>query len=97
MDGLLVVGIAISVALALGLAAFFLAVKAERRRRNQGQAVTVAELLEDAKQHGEPLRLNWSRDELDAYGRVRPEAHDDLPTGVFPAVRDSNNRYRNKQ
>jgi hypothetical protein len=94
-----VAGIAVSSTLAVGLACFFLVVKARRRvrARSQSRGVMVAELVERAAWRGEPTRLNWSQDQLDAYGRVRPEAHDDLPTAVFPAFKGSNNTYRDKQ
>lgn len=96
MDGLMVVGVVISVVLAGGLTSFLLLLVVKRRRRHV-QAVTAADLVAEARRHGEPIRLNWSLDDLDVYGRVRPSAHDDLPTGVFPAVQASNDRCRYNQ
>lgn len=99
MDGLLVTGIAISLALASGLAVFFLVARVNRQVRasRQRDGVVVADLVNKAIREGEPLRLHWTEAELDAYGRVRPSAHDDLPTAVFPIAKDPNNRFRYKQ
>src|SRR5687767_4693489 len=68
----------------------------ERRERvptghvlqGQGEAVTVAELLEEAIEQGEPIRLNWSEDNVDAVGRVRPYVQNEFPTAVLPRIED---------
>jgi hypothetical protein len=91
MDRLLgVLAVVIPLVLALALATFFLVANARRKRRwrNQGQAVTVAELVELAIQQGEATRLHWAKDDLDVYGRVRPSAQHDLPTAILPVLTD---------
>lgn len=91
MDRLLVAGVVISLVLALGLAIFLLVARARRNRRRREAAdrvVSVAELIERAVQLGEPTQLNWSTDDLDAYGRVKPaaNANTDLPTAILPKL-----------
>jgi hypothetical protein len=54
--------------------------------RGQGEAVTVAELLEDAAERGEAVRLNWSRRDLDAASCVRQDTPDEFPTAILPRV-----------
>jgi hypothetical protein len=53
--------------------------------RGQGEAVTVAELLDEARERGEAIRLNWP-DEPGHAGRVRPYALGQLPTAILPPV-----------
>lgn len=50
--------------------------------------VPVADLLAQAADAGEPLRLNWPDEALDDTGMVRPSYRDDLPTGFLPQIRD---------
>lgn len=54
--------------------------------RGQGECVTVAELLEEAVERGDGIRLNWPEDNLDDVGRVRPYVRDQFPTAVLPPV-----------
>lgn len=93
MDGLVTAGVVIPLVLGLGLVIFFVVarVRKERRRREAvSHKVSVAELLEKAAEQGHPIRLNWSAQELDASGWVRPAAHDERPTAVLPlAIRKS--------
>ncbi|MFL6142510.1 MAG: hypothetical protein ACJ72N_11685 [Labedaea sp.] len=56
--------------------------------RGQGEAITVAELLQEAVEQGEGMRLNWTGADLDAGGRVRPHMRDEFPTAILPRVRD---------
>jgi hypothetical protein len=56
--------------------------------KGQGEAVTVAELLEEAVEQGDSIRLNWSVDDLDSFGRVRPYVQDEFPTAILPKVED---------
>jgi hypothetical protein len=58
------------------------------RFRGQGEAVTVAELVEDAVERGEAIRLNWSADDIAETGRVRPYAQDQFPTTILPKIDD---------
>lgn len=58
------------------------------RFRGQGEAVTVTELIEDAVERGEGLRLNWPQDDIDNTGRVRPYAQDQFPTAILPKIDD---------
>jgi hypothetical protein len=88
MDELLVeLGVAVTLVLALVLALVFLLARAKKDRRQRQAAsrtISVAELVENTLARGEPIRLNWAEDDLDAYGRVRPSAQDELPTGILP-------------
>jgi hypothetical protein len=59
--------------------------------RGQGEAVTVAELLEEAIERGEATRLNWPEGDLDQAGWVRPYAQDQFPTAILPRVEDTAN------
>lgn len=90
MDKLAVLGVAISVGLALALAILFLVAWARRNRRYQVHTITVAELVERSVKHGESIRLNRADADLDAHGRVRPQARDQLPTGVLPKLPNTN-------
>jgi hypothetical protein len=56
------------------------------RFRGQGDAVTVAELLDEAGERGDGLRLNWPEHDLDRAGRVRPYVQDEFPTAILPRV-----------
>jgi pimeloyl-ACP methyl ester carboxylesterase len=51
-------------------------------------AVTVPELLAEAVEAGDPLRLAWPCTDLDSAGQVQRNADDDWPTGVLPVIRD---------
>jgi hypothetical protein len=71
----------------------WLVVRWRRRRpgsahlfRGQGQAVTVAELLEEAAERGEGVRLNWPDTDLDEAGLVRPYVQDQFPTAILPRL-----------
>lgn len=73
----------------------WLVVRWRRRRhrsahlfRGQGQAVTVAELLEEAAERGEGVRLNWPDTDLDEAGLVRPYVQDQFPTAILPRLSD---------
>ena len=89
-------GIAVPLFVALVAAIAYLVTicRRERRRRpstghgfrGQGEAVTVAELLGDAAEHGEPVRLNWSQRDLDASRHGRPGIRDKFPTAILPIV-----------
>jgi len=97
MDGLVAAGVVISLLLALGLAILFLVAssrRARRRRQATSRIISVAELLERAAKHGEPVRLNWANADLDAYGRVRPQARDQFPTGILPKLPKQTNHER---
>lgn len=54
--------------------------------RGQGEAVTVAKLLEEATERGEGVRLNWPDTDLDEAGLVRPNARDQFPTAILPRL-----------
>lgn len=54
--------------------------------RGQGEAVTVAELLADAKERGEPIRLNWPTEDVDEAGLMRPYVQDQFPTAELPRI-----------
>lgn len=87
---------------ALAWAVWFLVAQyqAERQRqtptrhvfKGQGEAVTVAELLEDTIEQGEGVRLNWSEaDEAKASDRwfgIRPYAKDQMGTEIIPRPDD---------
>jgi hypothetical protein len=89
-------GVAVPLFVALLAAITYLAAtcRQQRRRRTptghvfrgQGEAVTVAELLEDAAERGDGIRLNWSRKDVDAAGRVRLDSLDEFPTAILPNV-----------
>ena len=57
------------------------------RFRGQGEAVTVAELLEDAVEQGEGLRLNWPTDDASA-SPIRADGLGQFPTVVLPRMVD---------
>jgi hypothetical protein len=59
-----------------------------RHHRGLSHDVPVADLLAQAAEAGEPLRLNWPDKALDDSGMVRPAYRDDLPTGFIPQIRD---------
>jgi hypothetical protein len=96
MDRLLVAAsVVIPLGLALGLAIFFLVARArqERRRREAAsRTITVDELLARASRQGEATHAHWSTDDLDAYGQVRPEARNELPTGILPKIEKQENK-----
>ena len=54
--------------------------------RGQGEAVTAAELLEEAVERGEGIRLNWSDDDVDEIERMRPFVQDQFPAAILPRV-----------
>jgi hypothetical protein len=56
--------------------------------RGQGEAVTVAELLNEAAERGEGVRLNWPEEDLDERGLARPYAQDQFPTMILPRIED---------
>ena len=56
------------------------------RFRGQGDAITVAELVEDAVERGEAIRLYWPEGDIDETRRVRPYAQDQFPTTILPKV-----------
>ena len=99
MDKTLVTSsVAVPLLIALISAIWFLVANSRKKKRKhaptdhvfrgQGEAVTVAELLEEAIEHGDGIRLNWSKDDLDALGRVRPHVQDEFPTAVLPRVEE---------
>lgn len=49
-------------------------------------AVPVAVLLEREALRGQPLRLHWRAQDLDAQGLARLQDDDDWPTGVLPVI-----------
>lgn len=51
--------------------------------RGQGEAITVAELLEDAVERGEGVRLNWPVDDLD-FSPIRADELGQYPTVILP-------------
>jgi hypothetical protein len=55
----------------------------------QGEAVTVAELLAEAREQGEGVRFNWPEDDLDRARPMRPYVQDQFPTAILPKVGDS--------
>lgn len=57
------------------------------RFRGQGEAVTVAELLEEAVEENRGLRLNWPEDDFEA-SPIRPDERGQFPTVVLPKVGD---------
>ena len=57
------------------------------RFRGQGEAVTVAELLEEAVEEGHGLRLNWPQDDL-LCSPIRPDDRGQFPTVVLPRIGD---------
>lgn len=89
-------GLAVSLVVALAWAIWWLVASARRDRRGaarpahrfrgQGEAVTVAELLRDAQERGEGFRLNWTEDDLNTIGLIRPYARDQLPTTILPKI-----------
>lgn len=99
MDELLVAaGIAVVLIVAMAGAVWFLMARCLRNRRGrtttthlfrgQGEAVTVAELLEEAAERGEPVRLNWPEGDLDEADRMRPYVQDHFPTAILPKIDD---------
>ena len=89
-------GFIVPLTVALAWAVWFLLAQSRRERhrhvlRGQGEAVTVGELMEETIEQGEPLRLNWSKqDEAKARGRwrgIRPYAQDQLGTEIMPHAR----------
>lgn len=64
----------------------------ERNRhvfRGQGEAVTVAELLAEAQERGEPIQLNGTPDDEDKAALMRPYVQDQFPTAQLPHIEDS--------
>ncbi|ANZ36955.1 hypothetical protein BBK82_13610 [Lentzea guizhouensis] len=59
-----------------------------RHHLGLGHDIPVAELLTQAAEAGDPLRLNWPDKALDERGMVRPAYRDDLPTGFISQIRD---------
>ncbi|HEU5472416.1 MAG TPA: hypothetical protein VFV67_17320 [Actinophytocola sp.] len=55
--------------------------------RGQGEAITVAELLQDAIERGEGIRLNWPTDDLYA-SPIRADEQGQFPTVILPMVKD---------
>lgn len=96
MDEWLVVGVTVPLTVALAGAIWFLVASGRRDRqernapghrfRGQGEAVTVAELVEDAVERGEAIRLNWPEGDIDETGRTRPYAQDQFPTTILPKI-----------
>lgn len=90
------IGIALSLVVALAGAIWFLVANSQQKRRTreatghvfrgQGETVTVAELIEDAAERGEGIRLNWSGEDFDEAGQVRPYAQDQFPTVILPKI-----------
>lgn len=56
--------------------------------RGQGEAVTVAELLADAKERGDPTQLTWTPDDEDKAALIRPYVQDQFPTAQLPRIED---------
>lgn len=87
--------IPLSVALAWAIWYLVAQYRAEQQRRTptrhvfkgQGEAVTVAELIEDSAEQGGGVRLNWSEeDEARAHSRwpgIRPYVQDQLGTEIM--------------
>ncbi|MFL6141752.1 MAG: hypothetical protein ACJ72N_07770 [Labedaea sp.] len=59
------------------------------RFRGQGEAITVAELLEDAIERGVGIRLNWPEDDLDR-SPIQADEQGQFPTVVLPSLHDLN-------
>jgi len=57
--------------------------------RGQGEAVTVAELVAEAKEQGEGVRLNWPEDDPDRPHATRPFVQDGFPTVILSKVGDT--------
>ncbi|HEU5471100.1 MAG TPA: hypothetical protein VFV67_10635 [Actinophytocola sp.] len=57
------------------------------RFRGQGEAITVAELVADAREEGRGLRLNWPVDDFLA-SPIRADERGQFPTVVLPLVGD---------
>lgn len=53
--------------------------------RGQGEAVTVAELLDEAAERSDGIRLNWPEDDLDR-SPIRPDDRGQFPTVILPRV-----------
>jgi hypothetical protein len=62
-------------------------VRPVHRFRGQGEAITVAELLEEAVEEGRGLRLNWPADDFDA-SPIQPDEQGQFPTVVLPRIGD---------
>src|SRR2546429_78312 len=97
-EWLVAASVTVSLTVALGGAIWFLVASGRRDRqernapghrfRGQGEAVTVAELVEDAVERGEAIRLNWPEGDNVETGRVRPYAQDQFPTTILPKIDD---------
>ena len=61
------------------------------RFRGQGEAVTVSELLDEAIQRGEGIRLNWPTDDLPA-SPIQADHLGQFPTAILPRVRELDER-----
>jgi hypothetical protein len=57
--------------------------------RNQGRAVTVAELLAETAEPAEPVRLPWPEANPDEACPVRPYIQDQFPTVILPPIREN--------
>ncbi|HEU5471026.1 MAG TPA: hypothetical protein VFV67_10265 [Actinophytocola sp.] len=55
--------------------------------RGHGEAITVTELLEEAIERGEGIRLNWPTDDLHA-SPIRTDEQGQFPTVILPRVGD---------
>ncbi|MFL6140842.1 MAG: hypothetical protein ACJ72N_03085 [Labedaea sp.] len=57
------------------------------RFRGQGEAITVAELLEEAIERGEGIRLSWPTEDTQA-SPIQADELGQWPTAVLPRVED---------
>ncbi|HEU5474104.1 MAG TPA: hypothetical protein VFV67_25950 [Actinophytocola sp.] len=55
--------------------------------RGQGEAILVAELLEEAAERGQGIRLNWPEDDFEA-SPIRPDGWGQYPTAELPRITD---------
>lgn len=78
-------------ALAVGLAWAICCLVADKRTaqmhvfRGQGEAITVAELLDDAAERRAGVRLNWPTDDRE-FSPIRPDDRGQYPTVILPRI-----------
>lgn len=92
MTGLTGVLSFVSGALAVGLAWAICALVADNRGRpkthvfrGQGEAITVADLLDDAAERRAGVRLNWPTDDRE-FSPIRPDDRGQYPTVILPPI-----------
>ncbi|HEU5472232.1 MAG TPA: hypothetical protein VFV67_16380 [Actinophytocola sp.] len=61
--------------------------RSRHRFRGQGEAITVAELVDDATEKGQGIRLSWPEDDL-YRSPIRPDELGQFPTVILPRVDD---------